>query len=229
MTVASIEKNQDFMAFAKGLNPEDRLSEILCGLIMVLSILLTASYYVEGSANPGRSLMIAAIGCNIAWGIIDGLFYIGYALIDRSKTARLMTMVQGASTQEVAIDELREQMDGLVFDGLDANEQTRALNFLYVGLKDAEIPETEITRDDWLAALGALLLNFVATIPATIPFFIFPDWRVALRVSNVVTIAMLFFIGYRFAGVVHANPWKIGGALTAVGFGMVLLAVALGG
>lgn len=229
MTAAKVEQNRDFLAFAKGLEPEDRLAEMLCGLVMVLSILLTAGYYVAGSRDPAQALLVAAIGCNLAWGIIDGLFYIGYALIDRSKTGRMITLVQGSSGKDAAIEELRDQTGGLILDALDEGEQTRALDLLYAGLKDAEIPETKILREDWFAALGALLLNVGATIPATIPFLLIPDWRVALRVSNLVIIVMLFFVGFRFASIIHANPWKIGGMLVLLGSLMVAIAVALGG
>jgi len=229
MTNAVAEQNRDFLAFAKGLDPEDRLAEILCGLVMVLSILLTAGYYVVGSPDPAQALLIAAIGCNVAWGIIDGLFYIGYALIDRSKTARVITLVRSVSGKEAAVEALRNQTDGLILDALDEEEQNRALDFLYAGLKDADIPETKILREDWFAALGALLLNFGATVPATIPFLVIADWRVALRVSNVVIIIMMFFVGYRFASYIHANPWKIGGMLVLLGSLMVAIAIALGG
>ena len=51
------------------LNPMDRVAEILFGLIMALSF--TCSI---GIANRGpteiRQLLIGAIGCNLAWGIV---------------------------------------------------------------------------------------------------------------------------------------------------------------
>jgi hypothetical protein len=55
------------------LDPASQLSEILFGPIMVLTVTLTAGLSVaEGKAGV-RQLLIATIGCNLAWGIIDGV------------------------------------------------------------------------------------------------------------------------------------------------------------
>ena len=218
-----------FRSLFEGLDPTDRLAESVCGLIMVLSILLTAGYYVVGSENPAQSLLIAAIGCNIAWGLIDGFFYIGYNLIDRSKNARMIAAVRAAPDRAAAETYLGETLDNDFYEALDPSEQQRALALVYDGLVDAPIPETKVNRDDFYAFLGAFVLNFLATVPATIPFLIIPDWRVALRVSNLVCVILLFILGYRFAAHIHANPWKIGGGLMLFGLGMVLIAIALGG
>lgn len=231
MAIAQTEQKPpgDFLSFVKGLAPEDRLCESVCGVIMVLSILLTAGYYVVGTPDPARALLIAAIGCNIAWGIIDGFFYVGYGLIDRSQKARLITNVQKAESKPAAKNFLRENLDNDFYEALDENEQQRALDLVYDGFVDAEVPETKVNRDDLLALLGAFTINFLATVPATIPFLVIPDWKVALRVSNLICCILLFFLGYRFAGYIHANPWKIGGGLMLFGLGMVAIAIALGG
>ena len=61
--------------YSSVLDPIDRISEVLFGLIMVLTF--TGSISV---ASDGRSeisvLLWAALGCNLAWGIIDAVFYL---------------------------------------------------------------------------------------------------------------------------------------------------------
>src|SRR5262245_25277645 len=222
-------QQRSFFGFAGALDPTDRLGEFLCGLIMVLSILLTAGYYVVGSDNPARSLLIAAIGCNVAWGIIDGFFNIGYTLVDRSAKARLIENVNQAGNKPAAEDAIREQVEGDLFDALDEQEQQRAVDLLYNSLRDEPIEETQIHREDWGILFASILLNFLATVPATLPFIFISDWKVALRVSNLVCVIMLFLLGYRFGQNLHANPLKIGGGLMLFGLAMVGIAVALGG
>jgi len=52
------------------LDPVSRATEILFGLIMVLTF--TASLNVtEASRADVRLMLIAALGCNLAWGLID--------------------------------------------------------------------------------------------------------------------------------------------------------------
>src|SRR5437660_9388469 len=66
------------------LEPIDRVSEILFGLIMVLTF--TGSLSVaEARRDDVRSMLIGALGCNIAWGIIDGVLYLMGCLSDRGK------------------------------------------------------------------------------------------------------------------------------------------------
>lgn len=226
---AEAETESGIRSLFQALDPEDRLAESVCGVVMVLTILLTAGWYVIGSENPARSLLLAAIGCNIAWGLIDGFLYVGYDLVARSKNARMITAIRAAPNRAAAENYLGETLDNDFYEALDPGEQQRALALVYDGLVDAPIPETKVNRDDLSAFLGAFLINFLATVPATIPFLLISDWRVALRVSNVVCLIMLFLLGFRFAGHIHANPWKIGGGLMFFGLVMVAIAVALGG
>ena len=59
------------------LDPIERLSEILFGLIMTLTFTLGAGLTIQEEGREGaRQLLIATIGCNIAWGVIDGVFYV---------------------------------------------------------------------------------------------------------------------------------------------------------
>jgi hypothetical protein len=67
------------------LDPGERLGEILFGLIMVLTFTLTARATL-GEEESTRSLL-AALGCNLAWGIIDGGMSIMSAMLDRARQA----------------------------------------------------------------------------------------------------------------------------------------------
>jgi len=64
------------LAKEKGiLNTIDRISEILYGLIIVLSFTCTISVAETGGAEI-KSLLIAAIGSSISWGIVDAVMYV---------------------------------------------------------------------------------------------------------------------------------------------------------
>src|SRR6188508_2699670 len=57
------------------LEPIDRVSEILFGLIMVLTF--TGSLSVaDAGRDDVRAMLIGALGCNVAWGIIDAMLYL---------------------------------------------------------------------------------------------------------------------------------------------------------
>src|SRR5512139_3750849 len=66
------------------LDPDERIAEVLFGLIMVLTF--TGSLSVaEAGREDVRTMLIGALGCNIAWGIIDGVLYLMGALADKSR------------------------------------------------------------------------------------------------------------------------------------------------
>src|SRR5256885_13789054 len=66
------------------LDPIDRVSEVLFGLIMVLTF--TGSLSVaEAGRESIRTMLIGALGCNLAWGIIDGVFYLMGCLAEKGR------------------------------------------------------------------------------------------------------------------------------------------------
>ena len=72
------------------LDPASSLGEILFGLIMTLTFTLGAGIIIEDEGREGaRQLLIAVIGCNLAWGIIDAALYIvGRAIQSKPPAAR---------------------------------------------------------------------------------------------------------------------------------------------
>src|SRR5262245_50154961 len=62
--------DQPVRRFTRVLDPMDRISEVLFGLIMVLTYTSTLGV-VTGDRAPVREMLIGALGCNLAWGIID--------------------------------------------------------------------------------------------------------------------------------------------------------------
>ena len=66
------------------LDPIDRLSEIIFGLLMALSFTGTMSVAVAGG-DEVRSVLMAALGCNVAWGIVDGVMFVLTTAVERVK------------------------------------------------------------------------------------------------------------------------------------------------
>ena len=69
------------------LEPIDRVSEVLFGLIMVLTF--TGSLSVaEAGREDVRTMLIGALGCNLAWGIIDAILYLMGCLAEKERGLR---------------------------------------------------------------------------------------------------------------------------------------------
>src|SRR3982751_3258512 len=83
------------------LDPVERVSEVLFGLIMVLTF--TGSLSVaEAGREDVRTMLIGALGCNIAWGIIDGVLYLMGCLAERNRDLRAFLAVRKAADPQRA-------------------------------------------------------------------------------------------------------------------------------
>jgi hypothetical protein len=98
-------------------DPVTSLGEILFGLIMTLTFTLGAGIIIEEEGREGaRQLLIAVIGCNIAWGIIDGALYLVGELFDRGRLRRLGRHIRSASTPDAAAALVAGELDDLLVD-----------------------------------------------------------------------------------------------------------------
>jgi hypothetical protein len=86
------------LPFMRHLDPSESLGEILFGLIMVLTFTLGAGVAVRTGEGAGdtRELLYAAIGCNIAWGIIDAVLFVMGKVFVRSRRVRLLRAIKAA-------------------------------------------------------------------------------------------------------------------------------------
>src|SRR5687768_18227067 len=83
------------------LEPIERVSEVLFGLIMVLTF--TGSLSVaEAGREDVRTMLIGALGCNLAWGIIDALLYLMGNLAEKGRNLKLFKAVRAAPDVERA-------------------------------------------------------------------------------------------------------------------------------
>jgi VIT1/CCC1 family predicted Fe2+/Mn2+ transporter len=88
--------------------------------------------------------------------------------------------------------------------------------------------EIRFGREDYLAAVGVLLLVFLSLFPVVAPFLLVNDVTLALRLSNSVAVALLFLTGFTFGRQV-GKAWRVGFLMVAVGLALVAIAMALGG
>ena len=69
------------------LDPIERISEVLFGLIMLLTFTGSLSAAESGKAEV-RTMLVGAIGCNLAWSLIDATMYLMSSLAQRATDLR---------------------------------------------------------------------------------------------------------------------------------------------
>ena len=214
---------------SKYLDPASRLGEILFGQIMVLTVTLTAALKAPGGKAGVRELLLAAVGTNVAWGIIDAAMYIMNSMIVRRGKIRLIEGVQHAADSKTAIALIQHELEPELRDLLDPKDVEALSKSVLQHITGAHITKRILTKDDFYGALASFWLVFVSCLPAALPFLIFSDPTVALRVSNFLLIAGLFYLGQKWARYSGRNPLLMGSGMVAVGLGLVGVAMLFGG
>jgi hypothetical protein len=207
------------------LEPMDRISEVLFGLIMALTFTLTLGV-VTADRIQVRTMLFAALGCNLAWGIIDAGVFLMARFNQRGRNAVQLRAMRTAASKGEAHRMIADAMPPLL-ESILPPDQLELMRQRLLQLPEPEHPR--LTKHDWLGAIAICLLSFLSTFPIVIPFILISDARLALRLSNAVAIAMLFVCGYAFGRCAGFRPWATGLSMVAVGAALVAVAIALGG
>ena len=163
------------------LEPGERISEILFGLIMALTVTGTTSV-VTADRFQIRTMLIAALGCNLAWEIIDAGMYLMARLIERGSNALLLREIREAPDNQTAHRVIADALPPL----LAAIFQPAQLELIREGFR--RVPDFELrprlTGRDWLGALNVCILVILSTFPVVISFIIFENAQLALRIPT---------------------------------------------
>jgi hypothetical protein len=89
------------------LKPSESLTEVVAGLIMALTFTLGASVLSGGGADGVRAALVGAIGCNVAWGIIDGVLYMMASTFERNRQLRFRRAIASAADKAAALAAIR--------------------------------------------------------------------------------------------------------------------------
>jgi hypothetical protein len=208
------------------LEPHERVAEVLFGLIMVLTF--TGSLSVaEAGREDVRTMLIGALGCNIAWGVIDGVLYLMGCLAEGGSNIKAYRAIRAAREGAEAQQSVADALPPILVSVLQPQE----LESMHRRL--LELPEpparARLTAREWLGAAGVFLVVFLTTFPVVIPFLFMQSAHRALRVSNAIAVVMLFACGYALGRITGGRAWLVGVAMVLLGIALVAMTMALGG
>jgi hypothetical protein len=217
-----------YRRFVEHLDPGERMGELLFGLIMVLTFTLGAGLEM-GEREETRDLLIAALGCNTAWGIIDAALYLMARLSERGRLYRLVKSIQTAPTSERALElvdqELDERLPAIVRPEVRAAVDAHVLE----RVREMRLERNRVTGADLWAALAVFWLVFLTALPAVLPFLVFRDPQIAMRTSNALLVGLLSYVGWLWADYTGASRWRTALFMALLSIALVLVAIALGG
>lgn len=207
------------------LSPIDRVSGVIFGLIMALTFTGTLSV-ATADRNEVRDMLIGALGCNIAWGLVDAVMYLLATLTERRRNLALLREVRSRPGGNRAHELIADALPPVIASTMDPAE----LDVIRTRLEALpEPPPAALSLGDFRAALGVFLVVFLATLPVALPFAVIHEAHRALRVSNGIALVMLFAGGYYLGRHAETHPLRTGAATLAAGVLLVWATIALGG
>ncbi len=207
------------------LNPVDRVSEMIFGLFMALTFVGVVSM-ATAEREEIRTMLIAALGCNLAWGLVDAVMYLVRTITDRGRLLTLTRSIREADTEtgrRILQDALSRPVTKLV-----TTTEIDAMRGRL--LEQTDLPaRPKLERDDFLAAFGVFLIVVGSTFPVALPFVFIKDAGTALLVSRVIALTMLFLAGLALGRYAGYGSWKTGVMMAGLGVLVVGAVIALGG
>ena len=171
-----------------------------------------------------RTTLWAAVGCSLAWGLVDGSMYVFTCRASRNRSYFLARQLRDEPA--AARRAIMASVPSVVAQALSSAEWDRVV----LALGRIEVPpRARVKRDDLLGGVAIFLLANATLLPLAAPFALIGDLGLAQHVSNALALVLLFAVGYGLARYTGDRPLRV--ALQFVTFGLALVAatIALGG
>src|SRR3954469_18090100 len=163
------------------LSPVERVSEMLFGLFMALTFVGAVSV-VDPEADQVRTLFVGALGCNLAWGLVDAVMHLVRTLAERGRTYSLARDVRAAATAEEGRAHVERALSSVASQLVSEPEIEAARARL---LELPHVPERPaLHREDAIASVAIFLIVVASTFPVVLPFLLIADVAVAKLVSR---------------------------------------------
>ena len=207
------------------LDTVERVSEMCFGLFMALTFVGAVSVATAGEPDPARTMFAAALGCNLAWGLVDAVMYLVRTLTTRGKRITGALAVKNAADPAAGRLALAESMPPGAHELVGEAE----LEAIRARLAVAALPERpRLHGRDYLGAVAIFFIVVATTFPVALPFLVF-ELKTGLVVSRVLTLIMLFGGGLALGHFAGFGGWKAGLGMTALGVVLTIAIIALGG
>ncbi len=213
----------------KQITPVGRLQEIIYALIMVITVSSTVSRAVPDTEEGIQTLIFAVLGCNIAWGIVDGVMFVLTNLFNRNKSLKMVKDATSAMTGDEALSIIDGEFSPPFEWMLGCDERKKLNEEILDHVIRLHPPVAKITRDDITGGMFCFVVTFLTTLPAIMPFYFIGEMEPAIRISNGIVMTMLFFTGVEYAKYTDKNPLKTALGLTLLGAVVVVVTILLGG
>ncbi|MGO4328043.1 hypothetical protein AB4Z48_16210 [Cupriavidus sp. 2TAF22] len=204
----------------------DRVSEMCFGLFMALTFVGAVSTTTAGQ-DAGQTMLRTALGCNLAWGLVDAVMFLVRTLVNRGRRLGLVLAVRHAPDPVQGVQVIRNTLPKLM-KTLVADAELEAIRSRLVA--SATVPNRPaLDAQDLLGAVRIFCIVVLSTFPVALPFVLLDDVAQALILSRLLTLVMLFGGGAALGHYARFGALRTGLGMMALGVALTMAIIALGG
>jgi hypothetical protein len=209
------------------LTPSERLSQALYGLILVLTVISAIGITVSRNQQSTSTLLTAALGTSVAWGMVDAVIYVLTGVHERSHHLRVASLTK-RKPKEDAVRQIEEELDDTLIGILNKDEKGRIAEQVYLALPHASQVRQRVTKDDVLGGIASFLVTIIIVLPPMIPFVLNLPLEFAIRLFNVIAVVMLFVVGFVSCQCADLGGWRrLRWAITITILGVIIVFVTI--
>ena len=199
--------------------------ETLSGIILTMSVLSTLQV-VSAQAIDTRSLLYAALGSTAAWGFVDAMTSLVSTLLSRTHTYQVIKRLRESTHLADFRKRLTDEAPAYVVDQLDDAALKKIQDLL---LLQNEVKRPGLNTQDYIVAFHIWLIVVSAVLPLALPFIFIDDPLTAFRVTQLVSVWIMFGLVYSLGEWLGTKPIQSGLTFAAIGIVITVVCIALGG
>lgn len=207
----------------KVVTPVDVTIELMAGIVMALTIVVSL-HTASGGGVSALTIALSTVGCNLAWGIFDGVIYVFNARALRAYRQNLIEKLQKATDPEAIRQILGQELKAPV-SGIGRLAKTQELHDALAAYHAPVLKD----QSDWLGALAVGTAAVGSTAPVIIPFIFISGPQVAVAMAGCLGMAAMSWAGIRVARWNGQSIWLLGIVTPLVGALFVATCLLLGG
>jgi hypothetical protein len=169
----------------------------------------------------------AALGCNLAWGLVDAIMNLMDELIGRARSVMQIKRIKRSIFSSESREIIREEIPPLVSEMMTDEE----IDLLGEKIKKLQEPSIKniLVFKDFIIGGQIFILVFLSTFPVALPFLFVNDVELATRISNGAAVVLLFAGGFFLARFAGLRPFSTAVIYAVIGIFLVALTMSLGG
>ncbi|MBV8158571.1 MAG: hypothetical protein JO278_12980 [Dyella sp.] len=220
------ESNETDQKRDPALDVVDRVAEMCFGLFMALTF-VGAVHSATAGSNAGHTMLVTALGCNLAWGLVDAIMFLVRTLADRGMRFKVATAAREAPTAAEGVSAIRNALSRSAQRLLSDTEIESMRQRLASATDLPDRPRLDVR--DVFGAIRIFFIVVLSTFPVVLPFVLLSDVPTALIVSRILTLIMLFVGGMALGHHAGFSGWATGLGMMALGVALTMAVIALGG